>query len=79
MIWYNKSETALQKLLLLAIGDCPEPTGEPWYDVSEYWLAQFCHTSVDEVQSALRRLEEIELIKIKQLPNGRLCITGGEL
>ena len=57
-----KVENTLQRLILFACADCPDPSGRPGIITSYSWLARFCIAPVEQVKAEIDRMIAIGVL-----------------
>lgn len=78
----NECENTLQRLMLINMSDCPDPSGGDWVTTSAQYLSEFCLAPIDEIEKQLARLKEMGVIRSKRPPESaaddEICFVGGE-
>lgn len=79
----NKCENTLQKLILITMAHCPDPSGGDWVVTSISYLSDFCMSPMTEVKKEIIRLCELGALRRIKTPEdadvepGDICFIGG--
>ena len=70
----DKCENTLQKLILITLAGCPEPSGLDWVESSVKYLSEFCIATEKAIERQLKRLQVLGAIKKLHPP--KVCEEG---